>query len=225
MGSDTVVCGQLRTQLSLGERYSEGRKHMKLPFWKTSPRVSERESLLPRIKTVEMNRSLLERGIPSDQLPVTEPLVGDLVVSYALELPDMFEMVMPHHLARLGIALEELRPLAVENLRKKLTQIGVAKEGDSGLLYRVYTGNNLEACTLLAYSWWQDRAQELGLSIVAAAPNRDVVLFCNGESELAVRKLLVECFHYHAQETTHALSQQLYVWRGDGWGVYTRSAV
>src|SRR5688572_7228204 len=43
--------------------------------------------ILPRIKQAEFNNALKAAGAPPDQWPVTEPLVGNLVVTYAFDLP------------------------------------------------------------------------------------------------------------------------------------------
>ncbi|MEM7478655.1 MAG: hypothetical protein AAF483_27035 [Planctomycetota bacterium] len=54
--------------------------------------------IVPRIKHLEFLDSLREMEIPEEQLPICEPLAGELLVTYAYDLPDMFAMVTPDSL-------------------------------------------------------------------------------------------------------------------------------
>ena len=50
--------------------------------------------IVPRIKHTNFLQALREMGTGPDDTPVTEPLVADLLVTYAFDLPDMFQMVV-----------------------------------------------------------------------------------------------------------------------------------
>jgi hypothetical protein len=56
------------------------------------PAEPDRSTLVPRIKTPEFLAALRQMQIPADQMPYTEPLVADLLVAYAFDLPDSFQM-------------------------------------------------------------------------------------------------------------------------------------
>src|SRR5262249_23307121 len=53
----------------------------------------DRSTIVPRIKHRQFLKSLRDMDVPDDQMPVTEPLVADLLVTYAFDLPGMFQMV------------------------------------------------------------------------------------------------------------------------------------
>ena len=184
----------------------------------TEPAEPGRSEIVPRIKSTQMLTFLAERGHPREQFPITEPLVADLIISYAFDLPQMFQMVTPHDLERLAIQSGELREIAIANLKRQLPQIGMMEEPP---VMRVVTGNSLEACVLLASSWWNDRAAEMSGEIVASVPTRDVLLYCSSQSAEGMQALRVFTDAVYATETTpHALSEHLFVWREGHWSIF-----
>lgn len=177
--------------------------------------------IVPRIKNVEFVAALEEAGVPQDQLPVTEPLAGDLIVTYAFDLPDSFEMVTRPHLAELGVEPGALRELAVDNLRRQIPQISLQQ---SGSLFRAVTGNNMDACTLLSQSLWEERAKSMAGSLIAAVPSRDFVIFCDSTSEDGMHELQEFAAGAFAAAENHALTPSLLRWTGAGWQAYSAEA-
>jgi uncharacterized protein YtpQ (UPF0354 family) len=177
----------------------------------------DRSTLVPRIKNLHFTAALKGMDIPKDQLPYTEPLVADLLVTYAFDLPGMFQMASRAGIEELGIRPSEARDIAIENLKGQLPEIGYA---DHGSFCRIVTGNNLEACTLLATTYWQQIAEETPGDVVAVVPSRDVVFFCSSESSGGLQSLREVSAEVLEAETTHGLSDRLLVWRGDCWKEY-----
>jgi uncharacterized protein YtpQ (UPF0354 family) len=178
--------------------------------------------ILPRIKHVEFNVGLSLAGTPADQLPVTEPLVGKLLVTYAFDLPQGFMMVRPQDLAQLGLAREQLRKLSLDNLKKQMPQIAVEPAGADGELRRVVTGNHFDACTLLATKFWNTVATQVAGEVVMAVPSRDVVLFCSSQSAPALQAMAQTVAEVLRNETGHALSEEFFAWRSGEWQVAGR---
>ncbi len=114
--------------------------------------------LVPRIKNLQFNTALRGMKIPEDQLPYTEPLVADLLVTYAFDLPSMFQMATRSGIADLGIPLEEARDVAVANLQQRLPRVHAEQQGP---FQRIVTGENLEACTLLIRPYWDHVAKQV----------------------------------------------------------------
>jgi hypothetical protein len=179
--------------------------------------MADHSMLVPRIKTRAFTAAIQEMNARESEVPYTEPLAADLLITYALDLPGAFMMANRSMLAEIGVRPEEARPVAIENLRRQLPEIGFAKHGP---IQRVVTGGNLEACTLLAERLWDDCAAEMEGEIVAAVPSRDVVLFCSSsapDAVAAMRQLAAEVF---GAETTHRLTERLLVWRTHRWLEY-----
>jgi uncharacterized protein YtpQ (UPF0354 family) len=183
-----------------------------------SPAEPDRLDIVPRIKHTQFLASLREMDVPADQMPVTEPLVGDLLVTYAFDLPGAFQMVSSTDLERLSISPGEIRCIAIANLKRQIPEIGIAEESP---LRRIVTGNDLEACTLLADTFWSDMTAEVPGEIVAAVPSRDVLLFCGSQATDGIRAMRELAEEVRRGESTHALSEHLLVWRGGKWLVYS----
>jgi uncharacterized protein YtpQ (UPF0354 family) len=159
----------------------------------------------------------VDAGVPSDQMPFTESLIADLLVTYAFDLPDTFVMATQRHLAELGIDSSSIRNLAIENLKQNMPQIALQK---SGAVFRAVTGNNLDACTLLSRNLWSNQAKQMKGDLIASAPTRDIVLFCDSASEDGLRemkRLVQQAFNAGGN---HALTQALLRWSENGWQHY-----
>lgn len=185
---------------------------------KRKPEEADRTNLVPRIKTTQMLTTLQQMGVAPEQCPITEPLVADLLISYAFDLPERFEMMTPSHLERLAIRRDELRALAISNLKRQLPQIGMMEEPP---VHRIVTGNDLEACVLLADTFWEEVAAETPGEVIASVPSRNVLLFCSSLSEEGLLAMQTFTAEVYASETTHALSNQLFVWRGGCWAPFS----
>ena len=71
-------------------------------FKKKPKSEPDRHSIVPRIKHKNMLPAIGEMNVPPDELPITEHLVGDLLVAYAFDPPGMFQMFKESDLQRLG---------------------------------------------------------------------------------------------------------------------------
>ncbi len=174
-------------------------------------------NLVPRFKTEHFITALKRTSIPADQMPLTQPYVADLYLTYAFDLRDTFMMAGVAVIAEMGLNAKEAREVASANLRRQLPEIGVVEDGQ---IHRVVTGANLEACTLLISDFWKQVQQELGNQLVAVVPSRDVVLFCDGSSPEAVSELRTKAAEICEEGGTHALSTRLLTWKDDAWFEY-----
>src|SRR5215469_6564528 len=129
--------------------------------------------IVPRIKHTNFLTVIRERIKDEDDMPVTAPLVADLLVTYAFDLPETFQMVRNRDVRDLNLSPEQLRAAAVANLKREVGDFGY--QGDPPLV-RVVTGNDLEACVLLLDDFWKMLAGKVPPEIVVGAPTRDVLL-------------------------------------------------
>lgn len=192
------------------------RKNKDQPSTEPAP---DRSTILPRIKTPEFLNSLHELQIRHDQMPVTEPLVGNLLITYCFDLPGIFQMVTYADLTRIGISRYELNPISIANLRQRVREIGTFQPEGSPLM-RIVTGGDLEACVLLATPFWDNIQEEMQSEIVAAVPSRDVLIFCSSNSSEGIELLRQSATNVLQAESVHALSDQLLVWRNSRWMIY-----
>ena len=175
------------------------------------------ERLTLRIKHVHFLSTLQAHGIPAEQMPVTAPLCGELLVSYAFDLPDQFVMATPDMLADAGVQTQDLMALAQRNAKGKFNA-QLVKTGHDGLM-AVRAGGDMEAALLVFDSFWDAHVRtHMQGDIVVAAPRRDALFI----ADTAVAGAL-DALREHAQDVltsvndNHALSAQLMRRVPGGW--------
>jgi uncharacterized protein YtpQ (UPF0354 family) len=114
-----------------------------------------------------------------DDSPVERPFLADLMIFYAFDLGDQFEMVSYGELVALGVSDLELHDAALKNLRALNLEVRTHR----GTHFIMLTaGGNFEATLLLPPEIWESVAAMVHGDIVASVPARDVLLF-TGDSE------------------------------------------
>lgn len=195
-----------------------------------------REQILPRVKHLNFLEALKEvmarceqaGGDPTAQAPVVRPLVGDLLVSYSFDTPTQFISVSNQAMQELGLTLEELDRIAVENLWQALGE-NIAIQ-DLVYLEAVRTGNNLEACALLLPELWNQLANRYQGAPIVAVPDRNTIYSMDSgrsvtveDSTLSAPQILdLMCdtaLRLKADATVHGLSDGIFTWRDGTWHV------
>jgi uncharacterized protein YtpQ (UPF0354 family) len=170
-------------------------------------------NIVPIIKDLawleETNRALQQRGGEKMGERVYEALNDVLVVVYAEDTPTNIRYFSPEMLAKAGVGRDQLRALAVENLRRLLPKV----EFHKGELFTMLTaGGNYEASLLLLDDLWTGGGLEVDGEIVVAVPSRDVLLVTgskNKEGIAQLRDAAAELF----DEGSYTLTKELFVYR------------
>jgi uncharacterized protein YtpQ (UPF0354 family) len=191
-------------------------------FKKKTHKKPDLSFIVPRVKHTNMLAFFREPGIPEKDWPVTEPLVADLLITYAFDLPDVFQMITPAELNRLNLMPGELRAIAIRNLRQRIGHINT--EGQGSPVYMLTAGKDLSACLLLFDEIWEDFAGQLPGKMVVAVPSRGIVLVTSDEwpEGLALMRELVD--GVRERETTHQLSDVFLVRTQSTWTPFDESA-
>jgi len=136
---------------------------------------------------------------------VREHLVADLWIVYALDLPKLTKSLGESKMKELKIAPEELRSLALTNLRNILPE--TEQHGD-GPWYMLTAGGDYTASLLLFDDLWSELQESVEGDIVVAVPARDVVFFTGSGSQQGI-----EMVRHKAREIVeggdHVISQTL----------------
>jgi len=183
--------------------------------------TKSRENLVPRLKIPAFLTALQRMNIPADQMPVTEPFVGELLIAYSFDLPHGFQMVSEADLTHLRMQKSQLRAMAVANLKKQMPQIQFGEIEQSDKLKAIVTGQNLEACALLMTEFWADLAKKVTGDPVVAAPHRDFLCLTTTASQEGLNALASLAKEIAGAEDNHTLSPQLMIWRTGRWEIFS----
>lgn len=179
-----------------------------------------RDQLVPRIKHTEFVRTLDRAGVPLAQRPAFTPLCGDLLVTYAFDLPDSFVMATGPLLEQAGIDPDDMARLAIGNLADSLPESKFYASRGCGL---AHVGGDLEATLLLVDSVWDAIVPDVSGELVASAPRRNRLLVCDSANSDALAQLRAQSQEFFVEEDDHhALSTQLMVRRGARWVLFDR---
>lgn len=176
------------------------------------------ERLTLRVKHRDFLVTLRQHGVPDAQLPVTAPLCGDLLLSYAFEQPDHFVMATPPLLDRAGVSTADIRALALANFKGRFTA-QLVRTGVHDGVFTVRAGGELDAVLLAFDGFWQHHvSREIGPVTQVCAPRRDVLLIADPGVPGALAALRAEAARvFHASTDAHALSLQCMQWAPAGW--------
>jgi uncharacterized protein YtpQ (UPF0354 family) len=180
-----------------------------------SPRSIDPADVVPTIK----DRSWLAAQYPDGE---TLPEAGspgsfwiddyndELIVVYAVHR-NGFSYTPRSSLLEAGVPADDIRSLALENLRSRTPERSV--DAFNGV-FLINAGGNFEASLLLDDSLWSDRRFG-GETLLVAVPERDGLLVCTESSAQAVWNLASMASH-GARTQPYPISSRLFVRDGDG---------
>jgi uncharacterized protein YtpQ (UPF0354 family) len=170
--------------------------------------------ITPVIKDVswlsDVRQSLLQRG--AKQLPeyVSEPLNAQLVILYAEDSPKNLRYLTPKDLQSAGIKREELKAMAVNNLRTIIPKIEV--RGAQGV-FMITAGGDYEASLLLFDDIWTGQKIAVSGDYVVAIPARDTLLVTGSNDKAGIAKIK-EIAAGALKDAPYRLTGDLFVYRG-----------
>jgi len=179
----------------------------------------DRSRIIPVIKDrkwlFDLRQSLKAQG--KDQEHLSESFNDELVIVYAEDDPTRMRFLSADE--DVGVSPQELRALAIENLRRILPKIEM-RVGDHVLL--ISAGGDYEPSLLLLDEIWSGGQVKVNGDIVVAIPARDVLLVTGSRDRAGVRRLR-ELAAKLAAEGPYGLTDALFVYRGGRFTKFGRS--
>lgn len=173
----------------------------------------DRSRIVPIVKDRnwirEIKESTKSRGARNAPETVFDDLNEDLVVAYAEDTPETVRYLIPKNLVTLGIALGELRALAVENLKRLLPKIEVLPGPDATM---VKADGNYESSLLLFHDLWDSPPFSVDGDIVAAIPARGLLLVTGSQNAAGIAKLR-ELAAQASSQSSYPLTSEIFVYR------------
>ncbi len=165
----------------------------------------------------EIRASLLARGAKEPPSSVFESFNDQLVIIYAEDTPRNLRYVTPKEIEATGLKRENLRNLAVNNLRGLLPKIEL--KGGKGT-YMVTAGGNYEASLLLLDEIWTEKKIPVDGDYVVAIPSRDVLLVTGSNDKNGIAKLR-ELSKTTAAKSSYRLTSDLFTYRAGRFTLFT----
>lgn len=124
------------------------------------------------------------------QALITQPLVGNLVIAYAVDNDRTISYILRKQFEKWKIELEQLHDAAIENLITRSEAINAqAAQDDNGRVSLVIfrTGDDYDSSRLLLPTLHERLREYLGSPFGAAVPNRGMLLCFRNEEPMVTR--------------------------------------
>lgn len=151
---------------------------------------------------------------------LSEHLVGELWLTYAVESRQSFAGMSPHEAQELGLGPGSLRALSIENLRKRLPPVRISGHSGVYLLTLPGEGGFFEASLLLLDEVWTEQlAPLIKGDPVVCIPFRDLVFVTGSEDAAGLARLQELVADTQGKDLEYPLSTQVLVRREGQWRV------
>ena len=169
----------------------------------------DRTRIIPVIKDRqwldELHNTLKAKGVAQQHL--ADRFNDELVIVYAQDDPNRMRYLTTQE--DFGLSREELRSLAVANLKRVLPKIEMGRVGDVALMS---AGGNYEASLLLIDDIWSSGQIQVNGDIVIAIPTRDTLLVTGSRSRSGL-KLVRELTAKFKAQGPYELTDTLFRYR------------
>jgi uncharacterized protein YtpQ (UPF0354 family) len=151
-------------------------------------------------------------GLSHDDSFVMRPLADPLVVTYAVDTGNAYQLVQHRHLVRDAIDAATLHDHALANLGR-LVNSKPTRVHPYGNIFAVTMGGDFEASLILLDQLWEHHLRQFVKGEYAVAvPARDILAFCDASSAAGLSELR-ELIQRVFPGGDHLLSDQIYVRR------------
>ena len=181
-------------------------------FWQPADQAAaglDRTRIIPVIKDRqwldELHNTLKAKGVAQQHL--ADRFNNELVIVYAQDDPNRMRYLTTKK--DFGLSREELRSLAIANLKRVLPKIEMGRVGDVALMS---AGGNYEASLLLIDEIWSSGQIEVNGDIVVAIPTRDALLVTGSRSRSGL-KLVRELTAKFKAQGPYELTDTLFRYR------------
>jgi len=176
----------------------------------SAPYEQVKDRIMPMIVT---ERAAATQG----QYMVTQPLVGNVVVAYAVDQDQTIAYISRKQFDAWNITPDDLHETAINNLVNRSQEIGAhAAQDDEGKINLILfqTRDGYDAARILLPTLHERLREHLGSPFAAAIPNRDILLCFRNDDETADR--IGQQVATDNQQMPHPISDQLFLITADG---------
>jgi uncharacterized protein YtpQ (UPF0354 family) len=174
------------------------------------------EFIYPRMYVALPNVGEADFTLSDDDSPVETRLGADIVIMYAYDMGNYFEIVSKSELRKLGLTSEALHTLAINNLDGLNLDIRAHGEGPVKMLT---ADGDFEATLLLLPHVWNFVASMVSGRVVAVIPARDLIFFTGEDDHKGLSEMRGHTSRA-LEQANKPLSRHFFVRVLDGWEPY-----
>jgi uncharacterized protein YtpQ (UPF0354 family) len=183
-----------------------------LLFFTAAPALSQpkpgfRPTDLIRVFPVIRNKNF---GVESDMTPLSKPLIGDLMIYYALDQGSTIKFLTLNDISEANLTLVDIETAALANTIQLTSDLSV--EGQE--VYFLKLDGFYETAFLTMPDFWSDIARQFG-PLAMVVPNRDLVVFAPADDAQLVQ-FLKNTAKTYSKEQPWPVSDQIYFWSEEG---------
>jgi uncharacterized protein YtpQ (UPF0354 family) len=157
-----------------------------------------------------INQAAAKMGATKNVEGIYEKYNDQLIIFYAEDTENNIRYLTSSDTDSLSINKDSLRPIAIRNLGRILTN--VQRQGDNGI-YMLTAGGNYETSLILLNKLLTKETLPVNGDFVIAIPNRDLFLVTGSNDKAGVSKLK-EIVKKSYEKGSYQVSEYLYKWNG-----------
>lgn len=173
--------------------------------------------VVPRIKHANFISVLSSmENMTEENLPYHEAVVGDLLLTYAIDAGDQYIAITPKIAQDYGLDLDAIRLQADQSALAVLAQLRVIEDNP---VHQLMADETMAACTILYPALWKQISESIGASPIVGVVHRECVLYCSEKDAEAINDLRKQVSTFDGGDN-HNLSRLLYRFNGEHFEVY-----
>lgn len=178
------------------------------------------ERAVPYIKpNLQTDDSEADIHLSDKDSPVLSDLGNGLLVSYLVENESSFSYVQNRHLELEDCSLKTLHKNSLSNLTN--AALGKIRLQEFETINALFFDGNFEASLILLDELWDINLEQYAPNgFVVAIPAKDVIAFCDKESDLGIQELIEMNKRVFGTQGDHLISDILYVRESGKWHSY-----
>jgi uncharacterized protein YtpQ (UPF0354 family) len=147
---------------------------------------------------------------------LTVPLAADMHIVYARDVGSGYQFLYAHNLDEMGITLDRLQVVSLDNLRRDL---GVVNRYGGRDIRTLTVSGGLGSSVILLSEQVEAMEREVSGALVAGIPSRERVVYTGSGLSKGMREI-AGAVRYRYLESTYEVSSALIIYRGGRWEAY-----
>lgn len=137
--------------------------------------VRDKTQISPRLINSSYLTTLINNGLPENEMPYSDSFLADVAVTYTLGTEDSSSFLKARDVINLGVSTEELFQISIDNIHRRTEErFFLARHG---LIKEVVAHSELTSCVVLLRNYWSELVRNYRSPLIVSIPNVNEVFF------------------------------------------------